>query len=174
MHSYIAVVAPKYRLSPDLVAAMVQVESKGNRFAMRVEPGYRYLWDVVRHQPFRVSAETAAQRLPPSIFPHGADTSRLTEWTGQQTSWGLMQVMGATARSLGYSGAFPGLCDPLEGLHYGCEYLEHLRERFLQEHGWRGVAAAYNAGSPRVAKVGFVNQAYVDKIAAAGGFKGLE
>lgn len=170
---YVAVVAPKYALPEVLVRAIVQVESGGNRHAMRVERRYTWLWDVRRKRPFATTAARAEERVPPPDFESAAGLSTITEWIGQQTSWGYMQVMGAVARELGYTAHFPGLSDPLEGLHYGCRHLARLRDRFLASHGWRGVAAAYNAGTPRLSGVGFENQGYVDKVAAAGGFAGL-
>lgn len=172
---YIPVVARQYDLPVHLVAALVQVESGGDRWAMRTEPAYRYLWDVRRGRPFRCSSGVAAARTPPAGFGAPDGISRITEWIGQQTSWGYMQVMGAVAREYGYTGHFPGLCDPLEGLHYGCRHLVRLRDRFHAEHGWVGVAAAFNAGSPRRTNSGaWENQAYVDKLAAGGGFPDLK
>ncbi|MGQ0621335.1 MAG: transglycosylase SLT domain-containing protein [Panacagrimonas sp.] len=167
---YITAVAPKYELPIELVTAICQVESGCNRFAVRTEPAYPYLWDVIRHQPFRLSHLTASQRVPPDLFQAPPGSSRMTEWLGQQSSWGLMQVMGAVAREYGYKGHLPGLCDPLQGLHYGCKHLARLRDRFYNAHGWRGVAAAYNAGTPRVVGKDFENQAYVNKIDHEGGF----
>jgi soluble lytic murein transglycosylase-like protein len=37
------------------------------------------------------------------------------------TSWGLMQVMGQSARELGYREFIPELCDPASGLYWGCK-----------------------------------------------------
>lgn len=171
---YVNVVAKKFRLPPPLVRAIVTVESGSNRFAMRVEPGYPYLWCVRQNAPLPVSRDTACQRNPPKYFAHPRHSSRLTEWIGQQTSWGSMQVMGAVARELGFEDPFPALCDPLIGLTYGCHHLKNLRARFLRSHGWPGVAAAYNAGSPRRNSDGdFENQDYVNKIAQCGGFQSL-
>lgn len=170
---YVTVVARQYKLPEQLVQAIVAVESGADRFAMRTEPRYTWLWDVARRRPYQVTVARASERTPAADFSAPAGISLHTEWIGQQTSWGLMQVMGAVAREHGFAGHFPGLCDPLEGLHYGCRYLARLRDRFLAEHGWRGVVAAYNAGAPRRDGAGFVNQRYVDKVTAAGGFKGL-
>lgn len=172
---YITVVAPKYFLPVELVTAIVQVESGCNRFAMRTEPAYPYLWDVGHGVPFRTNSSIASQRIPPAQFNSPAGSSRMTEWLGQQTSWGLMQVMGAVAREYGFAGHFPGLCDPLQGLHYGCQHLARLRDRYYTDHGWRGVVAAYNAGSPRHAlSGGYENQAYVTKIDLEGGLVMIE
>jgi soluble lytic murein transglycosylase-like protein len=149
MRRYVDVVAPKYNLPPDLVDAIVQVESAGDRFAIRHEPAYPWLWDVRENRPFRAHG-IAGGRLPPSDFRAPSGSTALTEWIGQQTSWGLMQVMGAVARELGFHGHFAGLCDPLEGLHYGCRLLARLRDRHLATTGWAGVVDAYNDGSVRI------------------------
>jgi hypothetical protein len=149
MRRYIDVVAPQYQLPPDLVAAIVQVESAGDRFAMRHEPAYPWLWDMRNNRPFRLHGDAGARR-PPAEFPSPHGATALTEWIGQQTSWGLMQVMGAVAREFGFKGHFPGLCDPLEGLHYGCKLLVRLRDRYHAMHGWAGVVDAYNDGTSRI------------------------
>ena len=164
MRHYIDTVAPKYELPPDLVAAIVSVESSGDRFAIRVEPGYRWLWDVKRNRPFRVTAAVAKLRVAPENFPATSGMSRNTEWIGQQTSWGLMQVMGAVARGQGFKGHFPALCDPLEGLHAGCRHLARLRDQHFDQAGWAGVVDAYNDGNPRIESP----KDYPHKVAAAG------
>jgi soluble lytic murein transglycosylase-like protein len=172
---YIPVIARKHQLPEQLVAAIVQVESGGDRFAMRHEPAYPWLWDVARRAPRATTSLTASRRLPPDDFTAPPGVSKLTEWMGQQTSWGYMQVMGAVARELGFAGRFfTELCDPMEGLNYGCLHLTRLRRAHFDRHGWPGVAAAYNAGAPRFDERGaFRNQSYVDKVARAGGFEVL-
>ncbi len=157
-------------LSPDLVEAIIQVESNGNVFAYRVEPPYRYLVDVNTGKPFRrlTSAEGKSERAPKDFPYFPRVSSRDTEWLGQQASWGPMQIMGAVARELGFNGAFPELCGPV-GVLYGCKHLANLHKRFYQAHGIRGVIAAYNAGRPRVTVNAqgyrvFRNQGYVDKV----------
>ncbi|WP_162232521.1 lytic transglycosylase domain-containing protein, partial [Methylogaea oryzae] len=82
----------------------------------------------------------------------------------QRTSWGPMQVMGAVARERGFRGPFEQL-NGVWGLYCGCLLLERLRERFLSGFGWQGVAAAYNAGTPRRTGNGrWENQQYIDKL----------
>lgn len=144
--------ARTHGLPVGLVSAVVEVESGGDACAFRYEPAFfeRY----IRGNP--------AVR---GVRPCSLETERM----GQATSWGLMQVMGATARGLGYPGAFlSGLTRPEVGLEYGCRLLAKLAKRHKAGHGWPGVVAAYNAGSVRLAPGGgFVNQSYVDKIAQA-------
>jgi len=74
-----------------------------------------------------------------------------------------MQIMGATARELGFRAHFPALCSE-QGVKFGCEHLIRLRYRFYPSHGWDGVIAAYNAGSPRMSNGKWENQSYVDKV----------
>ena len=75
-----------------------------------------------------------------------------------------MQVMGATARELGFKGWLGQLLCPDEGLLCGVKYLHKQFKRF-GSRGLPAVIAAYNAGSPRTEKSGaFKNQAYVDKV----------
>jgi hypothetical protein len=168
--------AEQFALPIALVEAIVQVESRGRLFAWRAEPPYRYYWDVARNRPFRrpTAAELASETAPRD-FPHfEAISSRDTEWWGQAASWGPMQVMGAVAREYGFGSDFPELCSTL-GVFYGCLHLNRLWKRFYADHGWMGVAAAYNAGSPRrLADGRFENQVYLDKLARAGcNFKAL-
>ena len=113
------------RLDYYLVAAMVLTESNGETHAIRYERGYRYVFE-----PYKVK-------------PEGC--SRATEINAQQCSWGLMQIMGATARELGFRGWMPELCRPEIGLAYGCKYLARQIKRYANNVQW-GVAA-YNAGS---------------------------
>lgn len=155
-------------LPPVLIGALVEQESRGNPWAWNPEPHYSYLWDVKRRGPFRslTPAEIASER-PPADFPTlGGDRDQ--EWWAQQASWGLMQVMGAVARECGYREPYlPALLDPQTNLEYGCRHLANLKRRFFNGHGWDGVIAAYNAGSPRMDETEqYVNQNYVDQVNA--------
>ena len=145
----------QYGVPLDLLRAIVLTESGGDRFAMRYEPRYRWLWDVKRNRPY--SSKT------PDLFPAPAGVSRETERTGQMTSWGLMQVMGAVARERGFDGRFLSeLCSIEVGMRYGCQHLVAYRKRY---GNWEAAAVSYNAGSPRRKEDGtWVNQAYIDKL----------
>ena len=93
-------------------------------------------------------------------------------------SWGPMQIMGATARWLGFKGTFLSeLIEPEVGIEYGCKYLANLKRRFSgnSKNNCNQVddiaifcdkkISAYNAGSPRKKADGtYVNQKYVDKV----------
>ena len=147
-------------LPPDLVLAMVAVESSGETWATRTEPAYRWLWNVSNDKPYRVSHKAAASKAPPNGFPAPPGISQLTEWIAQQTSWGLMQVMGANARAAGMTGPLSQLCDPDVGAYHGCRHLARLAAQYRNTHGWRGVCQAYNTGSPES-----IN-GYPDKVAS--------
>lgn len=153
--------ASEFDLPPQLVAAIVIVESSGNPAAWRVEPFYRWLWNPRSNTPYR-SSHTGLN--PPDDFVGTPGHSKATAWVGQKTSWGLMQIMGAVARELGFKGWFPELCQIDKGIEYGCRHLHNLT-RFKGRYGWEGVIAAYNAGTPRRKPGGwFENQEYVNKV----------
>lgn len=128
-----------------LVEAIVEVESGGIPWAMRIELDYRWT-------------------LPKAKRPGNCTQS--TEDVLQRMSIGPMQVMGAVARELGHTGWLGELCDWPVGLAYGCKHLANLRARYFGRYSWPGVIAAYNAGSPRKSERSglWVNQAYIDKI----------
>lgn len=135
--------ASDFQLDAALVASIIYQESRGMTYASRFEPNYRYLERPDHH---------AAQQ----------NITKATEEVLQKTSFGLMQIMGGTARFIGYSGALPALYKPDTNLYWGCKYLKRLKN---QHNEIEAVVAAYNAGSPRKTKDGaFVNQRYVDDV----------
>jgi len=144
--------AARYQLPPALVRAIVAVESGGNLWAVRYEPDFflRY----VAGRDHRVYAPC----------------SRVTEERLRACSFGPMQIMGQTARELGFQGVYlTELCAPAVGVEWGCRLLASLLVR--EKKRVDRAVAAYNAGSARLTPSGkFVNQQYVDKIRAAGGF----
>jgi hypothetical protein len=162
-----------FDLDGDLVVAIATVESGLDPRKWRHEPAYPYLWDMRANGPFHPLAGVAEQRTaPPGFTATRGVSSATTEWIGQQSSWGLMQVMGAVAREAGFRGPFPGLCDPAVGAHYGCWHLSRLWARFFPQGGPAAVAAAYNGGTPVLAdprdpSKGYRNQEYVDRVRAA-------
>lgn len=147
--------ARQHGLPPELVRAIVEVESEGKPLSARYEPAFydRYVKDA------KIKA------TPPC--------SLATERMLRASSFGLMQIMGQTAREVGFEGTFlTELCEPEIGLEYGCRYLAKLARQHHDRYGWEGVVAAYNAGSPRPTDSGhWVNQPYVDKIRKAGGLR---
>jgi soluble lytic murein transglycosylase-like protein len=86
-------------IEPQLICAVCEQESGWNPWAMRFEP------------------EFLQQYVAPDV---GNDTERIA----RATSWGLMQVMGQTAREFGFADAYlSALCLPSTGLQWGARVL---------------------------------------------------
>lgn len=101
--------AEKYGLESSLVCAVIEQESAWNPWALRYEPAFY------------------ARYIVPSleVGHFGA-----TEAHARATSWGLMQVIGQTAREVGFGGPYLSeLCDPEVGIEIGCKYLSVLYSR---------------------------------------------
>lgn len=137
-----------------LISAIIQVESGGDTWAVRYEPDFFNTYLAVVHSVSPL----------PGVFPPGvsADTERRL----RACSFGLMQIMGETAREEGFTGTFlTELCNPTIGILYGSLLLRSKKDKYYDAYGWDGVIAGYNAGSPRKNQDGtFVNQDYVDKV----------
>lgn len=135
-----------FGIDPDLVRAICFVESEFNTKATRFEKDWRYF-------------------LTPRDWADALGIEYEAEIKNQQTSWGLMQVMGAVARELDYASNLENLCEPEIGLHYGVKKLKKLFQSKMCDGQEVNVIASYNAGSPRKRASGmFVNQRYVDKV----------
>ena len=88
--------ARTYGLPVAIVQGIMEVESGGNPFAMKFECHYRWLVDVNTLKPFRYLTPGEIYNIrPPDDFNYLTGTTPDTEWIGQKTSWGPMQVMGA-------------------------------------------------------------------------------
>ena len=99
----------------ELVAAVIWQESRGQHWAFRYEPGFykRYIQKLDRD-------------TLPGFVPHPIPTIE-SEKFSRSTSWGLMQIMGETARERGYSDPYlTRLLDPSDNVKIGCQYLQHL------------------------------------------------
>lgn len=131
------------KIDPLLIASIVSVESNGNRKASRYEDHYRWLSNVEEHALY-------------------LNISKDTEENQQKTSWGLMQLMGANARELGFKGPLTDLTHEFIGLKYGIKFMEGLFKKYGDTDL---VISAYNQGSPRRKPNGdFENKEYVDKV----------
>jgi hypothetical protein len=153
----------RHGLDPDLVTAQVFIESGGHPWAWNPEPHYRYLWDVSRHRPFRaLTAAEVASKVPPSDFP-SLRGDRDQEFWAQQSSWGLLQVMGAVAREMGFTGPFlTELCNPSVGVNFGCLYLARLLK--WGKGNMVRALAAYNGGFAGNEIPPYRNEAYATKV----------
>jgi len=92
-------IASKHALDAVLVCAIAEQESSWDTYAIRYEPAFRTRYVAPLGQP-------------------------LTEEVARSISWGLMQVMGQSAREHGFAAKFlSALCDPPNGLTIGCAVL---------------------------------------------------
>ncbi|WP_421793945.1 lytic transglycosylase domain-containing protein [Hydrocarboniphaga effusa] len=166
----IAAGATDFGLPYDIVLAVCRKESSLNPWAARYEPDYRYLWDCEKNRPYNIRAADMTLDRAPDDFAGTAGATPHTEWIAQQTSYGLMQPMGALARELGFKGYLSQLFNPVENVAIGCRHLRDLHKRHYAKFGWAGTLAAYNAGSPRFQANGktYVNQQYVDGVFSLG------
>lgn len=144
MESILETECEKQALDFKVMKAIVQVESSWNPWVTRYERGFFHLMGTTKYAARnQINAET--------------------ETVLQQMSWGLGQVMGGTARFLGYEGPLTGLVDPQMNLHLTCLYFaKNCKRRYdkLEEQ-----IAAYNAGSVIYNQKGQLhNQKYVDKV----------
>lgn len=162
-HADIVTEAATAKVSADLVEAIVLVESSANPWAVRYEARYRYLWDVRKNAPFRsLSSDEVVSAVPPPDF-HSLAGSAGQEWAFQRTSLGLLQIMGALARELGFQGDYLSeLCRVDLNLRLGCRHIAALLR-------WAGgnerkAVAAYNAG--RGGSASSAGQQYADKVFA--------
>jgi soluble lytic murein transglycosylase-like protein len=103
-----------------LVMAVIEQESNWAPWAIRYEPAFqrRYV-------------------EPLNLGP--------TETVARSISWGLMQLMGQSAREMGFNGKMASLCDPDTGIEWGCK---HLKGK-IESHGGDVTAGllAWNGGS---------------------------
>lgn len=111
--------AAKWGLDPALVCAICDHESSWDPWACRYESGFY------------------------AKYVHKMDVPMM-EAMHLSTSWGLGQVMGETARELGFKGPFlPQLCDPDTGLEYVCM---KLKKCFALNPKVQDALLAYNGG----------------------------
>jgi soluble lytic murein transglycosylase-like protein len=122
-------------LDAALVCAVVEQESGWNPWAMRYEPGFFAKYVAPLYTNNKVGA---------------------TEAYARGISWGLMQVMGQTAREKGASSLYLStLCDPAVGLAIGCRILRQKLD-----------AAGGDAARALLAWNGGANKDYADEVLA--------
>ena len=141
---YFLNVADKHGVPPWLIAAIVNVESSSDAGSIKYEREYPYLY-------------TEFKPVPPCTLE--------TEVMQQRTSWGLMQVMGATARWLGVTDRYLTclVMSPYRGLDVGCKFLAWCLKR--EGGNVERAVARYNGGKPIKLDNGlWKNQKYVDKV----------
>ncbi len=136
----------RFKVDSTVFAAIISVESSWRTYAFRYEPGFYYTENV----------EKMARA-------HGI--TEASERVLQKSSFGLSQIMGGTARSIGYRGTLTALFQPETNLEWGLKYFAFNAKRYTQV---TDMIAAYNAGSAKKDIAGkYFNQDYVDKVLAA-------
>jgi soluble lytic murein transglycosylase-like protein len=104
-------IAPRHGLEPALVCAVIEQESGGDPWAIRFEHDF-FIGYVL---PVKMKNEISS-----------------TEAYARAFSWGVMQVMGQTAREAGFGFddsnptikmSLAALCDPANGIEVGCTIL---------------------------------------------------
>lgn len=114
-------------LDEGVVCAVIEQESDWNPAAVRFEPAFYQKYIV----PLNLADSTEARC--------------------RATSWGLMQIMGETARERGYTGELPDLLKPELGLQWGCVALARLVKMkngdiYAALMAWNGGANVLYAG----------------------------
>lgn len=125
----------RYALRPGVLRSLAQQESGTNPWAYRYEPGFylRYIAGKPR--------DDLGGTWPLSTV------SEPSERWARSVSWGLLQVMGQTARELGFVAPFLSqLCDPVFGVEYGALFLS---KKLALYHELPDALSAYNAGTPQ-------------------------
>lgn len=136
--------ANKYKLDVKLVDAIICQESSYRQWASKFEPGI----DTFDH---------------PDAFAKINNISLATEKNEQATSYGLMQLLGRTARmpAINFVEPLPYLYEIQICLNYGCKYLAYLCKKYID---MQDVISAYNRGSPLKIDGKYKNQEYVDGV----------
>lgn len=136
--------AATQKLDPILLLAICTHESSFDPFRAKTEASYRWLSLPNGH----------ALRL---------GITYETEVALQSISYGLMQIMGATARQFGYNGQLAELAgNPSISLHFGTLYLQHCLKLYPK---LEDTISAYNAGHPEeIANGIYRNQSYEDAV----------
>ena len=155
--------AAAHQVRPEIVAAVILHESDGaQQYAGRIEET-SWLWRVILG---RTRKQLAGWTPEPGKNPSLNDEKM---WRAQ--SYGYMQILGETARVLGYKGTYlAGLYDPDTNLHFGCMF---LRRCFLATVGdnqdeithYKRALLRYNGGADKLYPAKVLQ--YVDSGAAA-------
>ena len=115
--------AQKYQLRLEVIAAIIYQESKVNPWAIRYEPAF-----------FKHYIEPLTRKTLPGFVPYPIPTLS-TEKRSRAISWGLMQVMGETARETGYKDKYLSkLTEIPDNLEIGCKYLRRLINLYAEHH----------------------------------------
>lgn len=124
-------------LDPLLVAAIAWQESGCNPWAFRFESGFQARY-ILPMSIDKIHAQS------PLMKKRGTPSER-SERTALATSFGAMQIIGQTARELGFRGQFlTELCGE-EGIVYGVCHFANCKDRY--KGNIEEAISAYNAGT---------------------------
>jgi hypothetical protein len=141
----------RYGIDSSLVKAIVDVESSWVETAFKFEKSL-YEKHMQKPDSFKV------------VPPENLDTTLVL----LSSSIGLMQILGSTARSIGFNQRLCSLFTPEINIDIGCRYLAMLWKNYYNKHGIKGVISAYHDCKPLIRDDWtFVNQDYIDKILLA-------
>jgi hypothetical protein len=145
--------ARKYRVPPELLAALIQEESRFDIWATRTEPHYK-LNKVVQRE-----ARAHSKRF------NGIPTVQ-TEIDDRSRSYGLMQPMGQVAREQGFNNQFLAeLYLPENSIEQGAKLLRKKFDRYGTDT--LAVISSYNQGTARKQGGTFTNARYVYRVSVA-------
>lgn len=129
-------------INPELALAIAGNESNYDCGACRFEKKWKWF-------------------VNPRKFSQSLLVTYETEKLLQACSWGPMQVMGAVARELGFTGQIASLSYPELGVLFACKKLKSLMKVYTNE---LDVISAYNQGSAYKTNNVYNNQVYVDNV----------
>lgn len=102
-------------LTPDLIAAVIYEESRGDQWACRYEPGF-----------FTKYLEGKRNSQIPGYWPKDTPPTISTEMRLRSCSFGLMQIMGQVAREYNFEDRYlTSLFDPVVNISLGAKILAH-------------------------------------------------
>lgn len=122
--------APAYSLDPRLVACIIYQESGGDEEAFRFEDEFfdRHYLDYLSTPPRKQRKELAGY-VP--VFP----PSLRSELRARAASWGVMQILGETARVVGFDARYLPSCRKTEiNVELGCKFLRRLFDKAATLH----------------------------------------
>lgn len=149
----IRAIAGDVGLPPALLAGIIQEESRFDMWASRMEPHY-------------MNSKRVLSRSREWSRAHGGIPTAFTELSDRSRSYGLMQIMGETAREEGYTERYlASLFHAENGLRAGASHLKKLITQYKSDT--LSAISAYNQGSARKRGGVFANARYVYRVAVA-------
>jgi soluble lytic murein transglycosylase-like protein len=152
-YSEIDLAARAHRLPAALLAGVIQEESRFAEWATRMEPRY-------------MRSRTVLNEAVRWSRAHGGVPNAYTELADRARSYGLMQIMGETAREQGFGARYLAeLYLPHNSIEHGTLLLAKLMKRYSNDT--LAAISAYNQGSARKHRGIFANARYVYRVTLA-------